>query len=360
MKTKTFLFMILTSLVTALYAAPAVKDFPAIKPGMRPVGGNAMQKLYILSIIYPQMPHSVKSGDILNLVQKQYSADKVEVFAVLPAAKEKVSAFAAMHPEFDIALCSDVDLKLFRKLLGSNVNSFGQSSIFNAAGKLLWNGEIVDLPMMTRHITSGKYSEREEIQFSALQNSLKAALRSGNAKLIAEAADQILLRRPEQISAVNAKAYALEISNDIEGIKKFFQSRIDRFPTAQENYFMYIDAAFRIVPLQNQAPGIVRQFINAFPKCGNDINALVWDLLIRLPFDHEAYKTACYAEKILLNAPGAVPSRALATLALLEYRRCNLVKAQKLLAQAQALAKTAAEKDFLEKLAAYFNTVAKQ
>lgn len=360
MKTKTFLFMILTSLAAALYAAPAVKDFPAIKPGMRPTGANAMQKLYILSIIYPQMPHSVKSGDILNLVQKNYSPDKVEVFAVIPAAKEKVSAFAAMHPEFNINLCSDTDLKLFRKLLGGNVNSFGQSSIFNAAGKLLWNGEVVDLPMMTQRITSGRYSEREEIQFSALQNSLKAALRSGNAKLIAEAADRILLLRPEQISAVSAKAYALEISNDIEGIKKFFQSRIDRFPTAQENYFMYIDAAFRIAPLQQQAPVIVRKFIEAFPENSNDINALVWDLLIRLPFDPEAYKTACNAEKILLNATNAVQSRVLATLALLEYRRCNLNKAQKLIAQAKALAENASEKEFLETLTAYFNTVANQ
>lgn len=358
MKNKAVLIAVALFASLTVPAIPQICKTSDIKFNYRATGKDAWKKIYVINVVYPQLSYSVKSMEASNKLQKIYQAKKVDFFVLLPLKDAELQNFANLYNSIDLKLCADPELKELRRLLGRKTGSFSQTSIFNYAGKLLWSGDPIDLAMMLERITSGKYSEREEAMLSALTNSLQGALRSGNAKIIGEAADAVLRQRPEQLSAVNAKAYSLEISGNTKELEKFFRDRIQRFPQAKENYLMLIQAAYRLPEMSNVAPQVAGEFLKKFPEDAENINSIAWTLLTNVPFDAEAFKVVIQAEAILAAIPEVRQnSRILATRAITAHRRCDLPLAKKLTQTAVKKAADPSEKLFLEKLLQYFNTI---
>ena len=350
------LFVILCGAM--LFAAPQIGRTRDIKFNYRAMGSAAWEKTYVISVIYPQVPYSVRAGAILTSLKNQYKDKNAEFFALLPVKPETLEKFAANHPEFDFTLISDTDLKYMRKLLGSKQTTFFQTSIFNNAGKLLWCGETVDLPMMLKRIINKQYSEREEAQFSALTSSLQAALRSGSAKVISDAADEILRRRPEQISAVNAKAYSFELAGDIAGLEKFYRERIKRYPEEKANYFTLINTACRIAAMNSAAPEIADQVMSKFPADTDNLNAVMWTLLNRLPYNAEALKVVLKWEKLLNNLPeNSATAQVLMTRSLLASRRGRINEAITLCEKAVSKAVSEEAKTFPKQFLEYLKAI---
>ena len=319
-------------------------------------GKAAWQKIYITAIVYPQLPYSVKACEILSNLQKEYPR-QIKAFAIVPDTMENTRKFAAQYPTLTLTVCADEKFQETTKLLGSN---FQQTSIFNASGKLLWSGEAIDAAMMVKRITGGKYSEQEEARLAALAAALQAALRSGNPQMIIQSADAILVRRDEQLSAVNAKAYALEMLRDYAGLEKFFRARMKKYPQEPANYFMLLEAAFRNPVMQKTAPAIAREYFARFPNNGDMINAIAWSLLNQMPYDSEAFSAAVAAEKLLAANPAfAKQPRVLMTRSLLAYRRCDLALAIKLAEQAAGKPQSVAEKAFITQILQYYKNLKK-
>ena len=179
--------------------------------------------------------------------------------------------------------------------------------------------------------------------------------------MIEQAADKILKLRPQQLSAVNAKAYALEISGNFQEFEQFFQDRIKRFPQAQENYFMLIEGTFRIPELTAKAPAVARCFMKQFPADVDNINAMAWSLLNNMPTSADAFTAACEAEKLLISNHAVNPSgRILTTRSLLAYRRCDIKQALELANLAYNRSAAANDKAFVTDWIKYLQTVSKQ
>ncbi len=355
---KFILTLFLLTGITATFAAPHIGRTRDIKFNYRARGSAAWEKTFVVSVIYPQAPFSVQAGAILTTLKKQYKDKNTEFFALLPVKAESLEKFASAHPEFDFTLISDIDLKYLRKLLGRKQTSFFQTSIFNNAGKLLWSGEAVDLPMMLKRVLNKQYSEREEIQIAALTSSLQAALRSGNAKVISDAADEILRVRPEQLSAVNAKAYSLELAGDIDGLEKFYRERITRYPEEKANYFAFINTACRIDVLNDIAPEIANKFIQKFPSDINNVNAVMWNLLNKLPYNPQALKVVLKWEKLLRAVPeNALTAPILMTGSLLASRCGRIAEAIKLCERAISKSATAQAKEFPVQFLEYLKAI---
>ena len=313
-------------------------------------GKAAWEQLYVTAVLYPELAYSLKGGDILTQLKREYPT-KIKAIGIIPAKLDFVQKFAQQHRTMDITMCADENLTETIKLLGQN---FQQSSIFDRSGKLLWSGEAIDLPMMIKRIYSKKYSEREEIRIAALVSALQAALRSGNPRMISQSADMILNLRPEQMSAVNAKAFALENSGDHKALETFFRDRIKRFPNDANNYFMLIEASFRNPAMSGIAPEVAQEYFQKFPQDTVGINAVCWSLLNKLPFNAEAFKAVCAGENILKKSPAAGSSRILATRSLIAYKKCHLRQAIAFATHALNLADTPQDKAFLTELLRYY------
>lgn len=349
------LFLSVFFLYLPLAGAPQIST-ERINFQHRAIGKAAWEQIYVVSLIYPHVPHTVQSGEILTRMQQKYRKNQVNIIVLMPSTNDNISKFASDYPEFDFTVVPDPEFKYLSRLY-KRQKTFPQTGIFNNAGKLLWSGDPLDLPMMLKIIIDKKYSEREEIRISALNSGLQAALRTGNPDLIGKAADQILALRPEQLSAVNAKAYSLEIARDSEGLKKFFQDRIKRYPKAPENYFMLLEASLRIAELANTAPQTARSFIQAFPADVESINAVAWSLLNRAPFDAQAFAVVRDCCNILQKSPEKATGKILMTQALFAYRCCKLPEARQLAKQAAAKAVNAQEKLFIKNFSEYLNMI---
>ena len=352
--------IILTLLLTPVFSPAAITvSTEPIPLKYRAEGREAWSRIYVISLIYPKVGYTVKSAELLSKLQKEFAGKSVTVYALIPDSGNAIKEFAEANSNLTFTVKPDPELKTTRRLYQrSAAQGFPECGIFNYAGKLLWSGNPLDLEMMLKKITSGKYSEREEIRISALDSSLQAALRSGDPKIIGQAADQLLTLRPEQLSAVNAKAYSLEIAGDVAGLEKFFRGRIQKFPDEPVNYLMLLEAALRIPELNGQLPLLAEEFIKKFPDDIENINAVAWSLLNNAPFDAAAFAVVCKAGKLLQAHPRAAnSSRVLATRALIAYRQCDLDKAITLVKRAIAQAGSIKEKNMLTGLEKYFNQV---
>jgi len=318
-------------------------------------GKAAWQKIYITAIVYPQLPYSVKACEIISNLQKKHPA-RLKVFAIVPDTVANAHKFAAQYPELDLTVCADEQFKETNKLLGAN---FQQCSIFNRSGKLLWSGEAIDLDMMVKKILANRYSEQEEARIAALTSALQASLRSGNPGMIIQSADRILALRDEQLSAVNAKAYALEMSGDFAGLEKFFRDRIKKYPQEPGNYFMLLEACFRNPALNRTAPAIAGEYFKKFPANSIEINAICWSLLNQMPYSAEAFTAACAGEKLLQRSAAANESRILVTRSLIAYRKCDLKMANHYAQKARSAARNTTDKTFINELLKYYQAVKK-
>ncbi len=355
--------------LTLLAALAAATAAPEVIEGAVPLdfdakatGAAAFEKIYVVTVLYPDLPFSVNSGEMLAKLQREYQARGLRVFGVLGNSPEEVRKFAAGHPEFDFTLCSDPQLKSLDAVTGGKTNAFSRASILNAAGKLLWSGDPVDLAMMLRRIYGREYNERDEIRMSVLNDHLQAALRSGDPAMIEQAADRILAVRPEQISALNAKAFALENARNYPALGEFLKRRIERYPAQPEAYFMLLDLSCRVAQLQDALPEAAAGYYRQFGEDFSGVNAVVWNLLTNAPFRAEALKLAAEGMTRLeaLAAknppPETLRSRYLATQALYAYRLGDIKRAVILAGESVKAAPNAAEKQFLEGLLDYYRT----
>ena len=349
--------MILFLLLAGAFAPAATVSLEPIPFKPRAEAYEAWSRFYVVSLIYLKVDYTVKSAELLSRLQKEFADKNVTVYALIPDSINAVKEFAEANSNLNFTVKPDPDLKTARGLY-KRTNRYPECGIFNHSGKLLWSGNPLDVEMMLKKITAGKYSEREEIRISALDSSLQAALHSGDPRIIGQAADQLLAVRPEQLSAVNAKAYSLEIARDAGGLEKFFRGRIQKFPAEPVNYLMLLEASLRIPELSSKTPALAQEFISKFPEDVDNINAVAWSLLNNAPYDAEAFSAACQAGRILQKHPRAAnSSRVLATRALIAYRQCDLGKAITLIKRAQAQAVSRNEKNMLSGLEKYFNRV---
>ena len=349
-----FLAILLCSALILPAQVKVTKGLAELDFDKKATGKAAWQNIYITAIVYPQLPYSVKACEIISNLQKKHPA-RLKVFAIVPDTVANVQKFAAQNPELDLTVCADEKFQETSKLLGAN---FQQCSIFNRSGKLLWSGEAIDLDMMVKKILANHYSEQEEARIAALTSALQASLRSGNPAMIIQSADRILALRDVQLSAVNAKAYALEMSGDFTGLEKFFRERIKKYPQEPANYFMLLEAAFRNPVMQKIAPAIAREYFARFPNNGDMINAIAWSLLNQMPYDSEAFSAAVAAEKILTANPAfAKQPRVLVTRSLTAYRKCDLQQAVNFAQQALKLTANEIDKAFIANLLKYYQQI---
>ena len=347
-----------------LTAAPEVWNGPVPLPERNPKSTRTRtEPLYVVTVLYRNLPFSVNSGTMLSELQKQYRAAGVQIYGVLGDDLAAVRRFAAEHPDFDFTLAADPELKTLAALTGGRNNAFSRAAIVNADGKLLWSGDPVDLGMMLKRITLDQYSEHEEAQLAELNTALQAALRSGNSGLIEQAADRLLAARPEQISALNAKAFALENRRDYRALADFLKKRIRRNPEMPEAWYMLLDLSCRVPELSPELAPTAQGYFRQFPEDCAGINAVVWNLLNNAPMQSAALRLAGEGLALLRTRESSIAperrSRYLACRALFAYRVGRLETAAELADEAVKTAGSAAEKAYLGNLADYFRTALK-
>lgn len=347
--------------VLLLTAEAEVLDGPAPIPVRNDKSTRVKtDKLFVVTALYRNLPFSVNSGAMLGKLQRQYRQAGVRIFGVFGDDGATVRAFAARHPEFDFTLCADPSFRTFTALTGGDANAFSRATIVNEDGKTLWSGDPVDLAMMLEHITKDRYSESEEARLAELNTALQAALRSGESSLIEQAADKILAVRPEQISALNAKAFALENRRDYASLGAFLKRRVRRHPAMPEAWYMLIDLSCRVPLLANELPEAVRGFFRQFPDNAEGKIAVVWNLLNNAPQQSLPLILASEGLSELARQEAAIPgsarSRYLAARALYSCRTGDLDAAIRDSEEAVAAAGSEAEKVYLKTFLEYYRT----
>lgn len=217
-----------------------------------------MPALRILVFMFTRSDSSNQIIRMLEQLRLQHRG-KVMIAVITPDTELDARVFHKANPDVRVRLAVDADRKLTPLFMAGSM-LYPMGFICDADGKVLWNGEAVDLAEATDNIFRNKSNIQRNRQVALLLDDMQQRMRTGEIRPLRQAADKIFKLDPANPSALRMMSFVLESSGDISGAWELLRSRIKAAPGTLRLYYTAIDMMRRHPQLRQQFPEIVSGF----------------------------------------------------------------------------------------------------
>lgn len=376
---KTRIFSSLTVLLLALSGAPlyalrpgdpaeelAVKWIRGVPLAVLPPAKEELKTGELKAVVFllTRSANAPETLNLLNQLRRTYSGS-VRFAVVTPDREADAAQLLAAFPDF--ALPFGIDEK--RKLTAQYMNGsllYPMAFVIDPEGRILWNGEAVDLGEMLEAWRTKKFDPALQKQLSPMLDELQTLLRENNDRRMKQVTRSILKSDPGNAAALRLRTFALENSGRFQEAWQLILSQIERVPGLVRLYFSALDLAGRHPELGPRAAEIADRYSKAVTGNPDADNLMSFLLLNRRPEDPAALRAA---QRLLRRAVATLPKEAspalrasvTTTRALLEWRLGHPETALKLQQEAtklwHAAENPAAEKNSRERESLYQTVV---
>lgn len=226
-------------------------------------GGEAvLYQLYDLARQYPACRFGVVSSD------------------PEPIARELFGAFP--KPNFTTAI--DKKLESTRKFMGAS-GIFPKAFVIDYQGKIIWDGQAVDLPEMLERFHRGEFDAAGQQKLSILLENLQSRLRNNEEAEADRTVREILRTDPANMAALRLRLFMLESSGRAADGWKLLEQQVKHAPKAERLYLMQIDYAARNPGIAGDLGGLVVRYMKNAPAYPLNDCTLAWNLLNSYPLD---------------------------------------------------------------------------
>lgn len=244
-----------------------------------------MPPLRILVFMFTRSENSSQIINMLEQIRLKYRG-KVMVAAVTPDTEHDAKIFHKANPDVRVRLAVDSERKLTPLFMAGSM-LYPMGFICNAEGKVLWNGEAVDLAEAVEKIFRNQSNVQDNRKVSLLIDDMQQRMRTGEIRPLKQVADKIFKIDPVNPTALRMLLFVMESSGDIDGAWKLISERIKASPAALRLYYTALDMIRRNPRLRNQLPQIIsgfyRQNVNS-----TDFIAFTETVLLSFSSDAEA------------------------------------------------------------------------
>ncbi|MBE6391000.1 MAG: hypothetical protein E7042_02190 [Lentisphaerae bacterium] len=195
---------------------------------------------------------------MLEQIRLKYRG-KVMVAAVTPDTEHDAKIFHKANPDVRVRLAVDSERKLTPLFMAGSM-LYPMGFICNAEGKVLWNGEAVDLAEAVEKIFHNQSNVQDNRKVSLLIDDMQQRMRTGEIRPLKQVADKIFKIDPVNPTALRMLLFVMESSGDIDGAWKLISERIKASPAALRLYYTALDMIRRNPRLRNQLPQIISGF----------------------------------------------------------------------------------------------------
>lgn len=260
----------------------------------------------------------------------------------------EIEVFLKQNPNFKYPILFDKNGH--DKYMEKNI-IYPRAFVINYENKIIWDGELIDLPSMLDKFESGKYDLEKNRRINRYLKDMQNAMRSGSEYQLDRAAREILALDPGNLGCLRLRLFAFENTNRMDEAWKFLDEFRRKYPQEKHLYMLQIDMGARYPAFAPQGTAIGREFLKN--KLGNDEDRLLlaWMFLNHYNFNADAIECgenllALLNEKTLkITAMRSLYFRASA---LASYKRGNLTEAASKQQRAYDIFSSAENRQILE------------
>ncbi len=302
--------------------------------------------------------------NLLNQLRRTY-AGSVRFAVVTPDREADAVQLLAAFPDFSLPFGIDEKRKLTAQYMNGSL-LYPMAFVIEPEGRILWNGEAVDLGEMLEAWRMKKFDPALQKRLSPMLDELQTLLRENNDRRMAQLVASILKSDPGNAAALRLRVFVLENSGRIAEAYRLIESQIEEKPQLVRLYFSALDLAARHSELGPRAAEVADRYFKAVSGNPDSDNLMSYLLLSRHPEDPAALREAL---RLLQRALSTLPKEASPALrgsvsttrALLEWRLGRPETALKLQQEAtklwHAAGNAAAEKNSRKRESLYQTVV---
>lgn len=290
------------------------------------------QDLYLLVMWGTWSPACRNSVPMLCYLQNKYNSKGLQIIAISREKTKVVEKFLEDQPQINYAVAVDDRSLTTLSYLGES-RLLPRIYVINTEGRIVWDGEIADLPMILKKIYRGSYNIDIQRTVSTLQQDLEASLRSGNINQTIKLTDRILKLDPENGLAVRMRMFSYENLRQYGKAWDFINERIKITPDNNMLYFIKMDFVSRFPQYSKYAAPLAENIYKHFHNDAQMLNNMAWGMLTRFPFDGKVlpFAVSCAQRALELAKQDKMHksfyANCLNTMALIYYRCGMLEKA---------------------------------
>ena len=205
-------------------------------------------QLRALVFLFTRSDSSARVMQILERT-RQTHRDKLLIGAVTPDTAHDAELFRKRYPDFRVRLAVDSERKLTPLFMAGSM-LYPMGFIYDNDGKILWNGEAVDLPEAVELILNGKCDVDKQRKISLLLDDMQQLMRTGEHRPLQRKAEQIFKLDPANPSALRMLLFICENSGRTMEAWNVLQARIKAAPGTLRLYFTALEMVRRYPDLQ--------------------------------------------------------------------------------------------------------------
>lgn len=209
--------------------------------------------------------------------------------AFASASESEIAAFLQMRPNFEYALLFDRDAQ--KKYMEQNI-IYPRAFVINYQNKIIWDGELIDLPDMLDKFAAGKYDLEVNRKINRYLSEMQNALRAGSEYQLDRAARAILELEPGNLACLRMRMFSFENTNRHSEAWKFLEEFRQKYPDEKYLYMLQIDMGGRYSAFAERGAAAASEFVRR--KLGNDNERLLlsWMLINHYNYSLEALDSA--------------------------------------------------------------------
>lgn len=208
-------------------------------------------------------------------------------------SEAEIGTFLKMKPHFNYALL--YDREAHKNYMEQNI-IYPRAFVINYQNKIIWDGELIDLPDMLDKFAAGKYDLEVNRKINRYLSEMQNALRAGSEYQLDRAARAILALDHGNLPCLRMRMFAFENTNRHEEAWKFLDEFRRKYPDEKYLYMLQIDMGGRYAAFAERGAAVAAEFVKRPLGRTDEQLLLSWMLVNHYNYSIEALESA---EKLL-------------------------------------------------------------
>ncbi len=217
--------------------------------------------LRALVFLFTRAESSGRIVKMLDETRVKYRKDLL-IAAITPDTEHDTRLFRKRYPDIRVRIAVDAERKLTPYFMAGSM-LYPMAFIYDADGKILWNGEAVDFPEAVQNIIQKKNDVEKQRKTALLLDEMQQRMRTGELRALRGTAEKIFKLDPANPSALRMILFALENTGNLPEAWKLLNAQIKKSPHILRLYFTALDMMRRYPEFQASLPALVKSY------CGN-------------------------------------------------------------------------------------------
>ena len=191
------------------------------------------------------------SDHVIKILEdtRRANRSKLQIAVITPDTEHDAKFFRKKHPDIRVRMAVDSERKLTPLFMAGSM-LYPMAFVYDSDGKILWNGEAVDLPEAVQNILQNKNDVDKQRKVALFLDDMQQYMRTGEVRALRQLSGKIFKLDPANPSALRMILFVLENSGRYSEAWDILEERIKAAPSSLRLYYTALEMVRRYPDLQ--------------------------------------------------------------------------------------------------------------